>query len=299
VTHPVADWIAPILQGLDAERPVLIAGPTASGKSALALRIAERTGGVVVNADAIQVYSDWRILTARPSAAEEAATPHALYGHIPGDQPFSVGDWLRDLRPLLGGAQPIIVGGTGLYFSALTDGLAQIPATPPEIRALADARLAAEGARALLAEIDPETAARIDPQNPARIQRAWEVQKSTGTGLAQWQDRTGPALLPLANTQPIVLDAQRDWTAARAASRFDAMLEQGVLDEARANREGWHPALPSAKAIGAAELMAHLDGTLPLDALRDRVTVLTRQYAKRQRTWFRARMRDWQWVACA
>ncbi len=293
------DWIAPILNDLDPEKPVLIAGPTASGKSALALRIAEGSGGTVINADALQVFSDWRILTARPSVEDETRTPHALYGHIPGTQAYSVGDWLRDLPPHLTGPRPIIVGGTGLYFTALTEGLADIPPSPPGIRARADARIAAEGADALLAEIDPVTAARIDRDNPVRIQRAWEVQETTGTGLAQWQDRTGPPLLPLGEAQPIVLDAKRDWTAARATARFDTMLEQGVLDEARANRDGWHPALPSAKAIGAAELMAHLDGTLPLHALRERVAILTRQYAKRQRTWFRARMRNWQWFACA
>ena len=276
---------------------MLIAGPTASGKSALALQIAEAQGGVVVNADALQVYDDWRILTARPTPEDEGHAPHALYGHVPGALPYSVGDWLRDLKPLLTGPRPIIVGGTGLYFAALTEGLADIPPTPPETRALADQRLAAEGASALLAELDAETAARIDTANPARIQRAWEVLATTGRGLAAWQDDTGAPLLPLSETQPLVLDAPKDWLTPRIAQRFDLMLTEGVLEEARANAADWHAGLPSAKAIGAAELIAHLRGDLSLDHVKEAVNVLTRQYAKRQRTWFRARMKEWRKVS--
>jgi len=274
---------------------VLIAGPTASGKSALALQIAEAQGGVVVNADALQVYDDWRILTARPTPEDEGHAPHALYGHVPGA--YSVGDWLRDLKPLLTGPRPIIVGGTGLYFAALTEGLADIPPTPPETRALAVQRLAAEGASALLAELDAETAARIDTANPARIQRAWEVLATTGRGLAAWHDDTGAPLLPLSETQPLVLDAPKDWLTPRIAQRFDLMLTEGVLEEARANAADWHAGLPSAKAIGAAELIAHLRGDLSLDHVKEAVNVLTRQYAKRQRTWFRARMKEWRKVS--
>lgn len=177
----------------DPERPVLIAGPTASGKSALALEIAARQGGVIVNADAIQVFSDWRVLTARPSPEEEAQAPHRLYGHVPGSRAYSVGEWLRDLAPILAGSErPIIVGGTGLYFTALTQGLAEIPATPPEIRGEAMARLAAGALPAMVAELDPETRARIDRNNPMRVQRAWEVLRATGRGLASWQAQTGP-----------------------------------------------------------------------------------------------------------
>ncbi|MEM9342647.1 MAG: tRNA (adenosine(37)-N6)-dimethylallyltransferase MiaA [Pseudomonadota bacterium] len=293
----LADWRAEIIASLDPARPVLIAGPTASGKSALALTIAKAQGGAIINADALQVYSDWRILTARPSVEDEALAPHALYGHVPGTTPYSVGDWLRDVEPLLHGRRPIIIGGTGLYFSALTEGLADIPATPPETRALADDRLASEGQAALLAELDPKTTARIDTANPVRVQRAWEVQATTGRGLASWQDDTGDPLLPLADTQAFVLDAPKDWLTPRIARRFDLMLSAGVLDEARANRPTWRPDLPSAKAIGAAELMRHLDGNLSLEDVKDAVTVLTRQYAKRQRTWFRARMKSWQSVS--
>ena len=287
-----------IVDSLDPETPVLIAGPTASGKSALALAIARAQGGRVINADALQVYADWQILTARPTAEEERQVPHALYGHVPGDTPYSVGDWLRDLVPLLSGPRPIIVGGTGLYFTALTEGLAEIPPTPAQTRQRADDRIAAEGPAALLAELDADTASRIDRQNPVRIQRAWEVQASTGRGLAEWQDETGPPILPLDRAQALVLRADRDWLGQRIAQRFDAMLDAGVLDEARRNRPAWRPDLPSAKAIGAAELMAHIEGRLDLQTLRERVAILTRQYAKRQRSWFRARMGGWRWLDC-
>jgi len=284
---------AEILARAGREAPVLIAGPTASGKSALAMEIALARGGRIVNADALQVFSDWRILTARPSARDEALVPHHLYGHVPGDRSYSVGGWLRDLAPFLQGERPIIVGGTGLYFTALTEGLADIPPTPDDIRAEADARLAAEGAEALLAELDAATASRIDSLNPVRVQRAWEVQRATGRGLAAWQDETGPPLLPLDRAVPLVFEAPRDWLSPRIAQRFDAMLDAGVLDEARANAPGWSPALPSAKAIGAADLVAHVRGQIPLGEARTRILTLTRQYAKRQRSWFRGRMSAW------
>ncbi|WP_240989062.1 tRNA (adenosine(37)-N6)-dimethylallyltransferase MiaA [Salipiger mangrovisoli] len=277
----------------DPALPVLIAGPTASGKSALALEIAESAGGTVINADALQVFADWRVLTARPSREEESRAPHLLYGHVPGSQAYSVGDWLRDLTPLLAGQRPIIVGGTGLYFAALTGGLAAIPETPPEVRSRAMARLEAGELTAMVAELDPESRARIDCQNPMRVQRAWEVLTATGRGIAAWQAETPPPLLPLAQAQPILFDVPKDWLNERIARRFRKMIEEGALDEARANLETWHPALPSAKAIGAAELIAHLKGALSLDETVARGAILTRQFAKRQRSWFRARMKDW------
>lgn len=287
-----------ILKRLDPERPVLIAGPTASGKSALALAIAARQGGVVVNADALQVFDNWRVLTARPSPAEESVAPHALYGHVARTRAYSVGEWLREVAPLLkDGPRPIITGGTGLYFAALTEGLADIPPTPGEIRDLADARIAAEGPAALLAELDPATRARIDPLNPARVQRAWEVERATGRGMAAWQDDTPPPLLPLADAQPLVIDAPRDWLRDRIARRFDAMLESGALEEAQANLAGWSDSFPAAKAIGARELIAHLEGRIDLDTARARAIIASRQYAKRQRTWFRARMGAWRAIS--
>ncbi|MGV6813237.1 MAG: tRNA (adenosine(37)-N6)-dimethylallyltransferase MiaA [Brevirhabdus sp.] len=285
-----------ILPDIPAELPVLIAGPTASGKSALALEIAQRHGGCIVNADALQVFANWRVLTARPSAEEEARAPHLLYGHVPREGDYSVGHWLRDVAPLLAGARPIIVGGTGLYFRALTEGLADIPAITDETRALANDRLASEGLAAMvddLARKDAATLARLDRQNPMRVQRAWEVLHQTGRPLSQWQAETASPLLPLSACTPIVLTPKKQWLNARIARRFEMMMDQGALEEARANLTGWDPALLSSKAIGGPELIAHLGGQLTLDEAIERAVISSRQYAKRQRTWFRARMKDW------
>jgi len=254
--------------------------------------LAARDGRIVVNADALQVYANWRILTARPSPQDEAEAPHALYGHIPRDVPYSVGHWLRDLAPLLS-RTVVIVGGTGLYFTALTEGLADIPPTPPEIRAEADRRRTTEGHAALLAELDPATAVRIDRLNPARIQRAWEVLRSTGRGLAAWQDETPAPLLPLAAAEPLLLMPEPGWLNARIDRRFDAMIAQGALEEARAELPHWTPTRPSSRAIGAPELIAHLQGRCSLTEAIAAAKTASHQYAKRQRTWFRSRMGDW------
>lgn len=279
-----------LLQGLPPERPVLIAGPTASGKSALALAIAEAQGGVIVNADASQVYEPLRIISARPSPEEEARAPHLLYGHLAEDAPYSTGHWLREVAPLLSGDQRVIItGGTGLYFSALTQGLAEIPETPPEVRAQGD-DMALED---LLAQLDPETAAGIDARNRARVQRAWEVWQATGRGLSDWQRDTGAPLLPLEDCLPIVFDVEREWLNARIAQRFDLMLEQGALEEVAALRTRYDPSLPAHRAIGVPELMRHLEGELPLHRAREAAVVATRRFAKRQRTWMRSKMADW------
>ncbi|MBK0328597.1 tRNA (adenosine(37)-N6)-dimethylallyltransferase MiaA [Rhodobacteraceae bacterium F11138] len=276
------------------EAPVLIAGPTASGKSALALAIAERDGGTIINADASQVYDCWQIITARPDATETARAAHALYGHVPWSVTYSTGHWLRDVTPVLHGpARPIIVGGTGLYFTALTRGMAQIPPTPHEIRARADS-LPIE---TLLAGVDADTLAGLDRQNRARVQRAYEVQIATGRSLAEWQADTAPPVLDPAGACKLVLEAPRDWLLDRINRRFDRMLDLGALDEVRAMQDRFDPALPAFKAIGVPELTAYLNGELDLDTARTRATIATRQYAKRQRTWFRARMSDWTPVA--
>ncbi len=276
------------------DRPVLIAGATASGKSALALEIAARDGGMVINADALQVYENWHVLTARPGPQDMARAPHCLFGHVARDQGYSVGAWLREVTPLLGDdARPIIVGGTGLYLTALTEGLAPIPQTPPAIRAEGDALRAAGACAAMIEDLDPATCALIDLGNPMRVQRAWEVQHTTGQGLAAWQEATPPPLLPLAGVTPLLLDAPKAWLNARIADRFETMLARGALDEARANLATWDPAQPSARAIGAAELIAHLQGRMTLAEARAAAITATRQFAKRQRTWFRRRMRAW------
>ncbi len=283
------------LKSLDAERPVLIAGPTASGKSALALEVVSRQGGVVVNADALQVFENWRILTARPGRDEESVAPHLLYGHVAGDAEYSVGHWLRDLQAILQGeARPVIVGGTGLYFTALTSGLALIPPTPPEIRARATAIVQKDGAEALLADLDAASAQRIDTRNPMRVQRAWEVLQTTGRGIAAWHDDTPPPLLPIENAQPVLLDADRDWLGDRIDRRFDAMMADGALDEAQRNLDsGFDSSWPSAKAIGAPELIGYLKGDRCLKAAVADGKIATRQFAKRQRTWFRSKMTQW------
>lgn len=273
------------------DSPVLIAGPTASGKTALAISIAQAQNRPIVNADALQVYDGWRILTARPAPEEEAAAPHHLFGHVPFEAEYSVGQWLRDVTAYLP-QNPVIVGGTGLYFRALTEGLAEIPLTPPEIRAEADA-LPTETLLADLDRDDPTLAQRIDRQNRARIQRGWEVLRATGKPLSDWQADTPPPALPLARATALLLNADRDWLADRITRRFDMMLAQGALDEARANLPRWPNAGGAAKAIGAPELIAHLQGHMTLNAARDAAIIASRRYAKRQRTWFRSNMADW------
>lgn len=278
------------LTNLPDDMPILIAGPTASGKSALALQIAQESGGIIVNADALQVFDGWRILTARPGDDDLSLAPHALYGHVPYDAEYSVGHWLRDVAPFLTGPErPIIVGGTGLYFSALTEGLAEIPPTPVEVRAAGDAMTL----EALLSELDPQTTGRIDTLNRARVQRAWEVLTATGRPLADWQDDTPPPALHLADCHAIVMQSDKDWLNDRIERRFDLMLDGGAVDEAKAMLPTWDPAHLSSKAIGAPELISHLKGETTLSVAREKAIISSRQYAKRQRTWFRSRMKKW------
>ncbi len=269
----------------------MIAGPTASGKSALALELAARDGRVVVNADALQVYDCWRVLTARPSEAEEACAPHALYGHV-GREPYSVGEWLREVAGLLDRPM-VIVGGTGLYFMALTEGLAEVPPVPAEVRAAGDALRLGDFA-AMVAGLDTETAAKTDLRNPMRVQRAWEVLTASGRGLAWWQAQTPAPLVPLGTAEALVFRPSVPWLDARIARRFSVMLEEGALEEARQALPHWEPMAPCARAIGAPELVAHLRGEMTLAAAQEAAVLASRQYAKRQRTWFRARMDDWQ-----
>jgi tRNA dimethylallyltransferase len=282
-----------LIRDIPSDRPVLIAGPTASGKSALALAIVETGGGRIVNADALQVFADWQLLTARPSPEDTARAPHALYGHVPWERNYSTGDWLRDVGPLLDGPRPVIVGGTGLNFAALTHGLADIPPVPPDVRAEAGARLDRIGLAALAAELAPEVRADLDLGNPRRVLRAWEVARATGRSIRDWQAATPPAVLPRAGCAALLVEAPPNWLNARIERRFDEMLEAGALEEARTVLPRWDPTLNAARAIGAAELVAHLRGEMTLVEARERAVIATRRYAKRQRTWFRARMRDW------
>jgi len=285
-----------LISGFSREAPILLAGPTASGKSGLAMELAARDGRVIVNADALQVFDCWRVLTARPSAAQEAGLPHALYGHVGRDRPYSVGHWLREVSGLLD-RPVVIVGGTGLYFAALTEGLAEIPPVPAAIRAKADALRATGGTAALLAGLDAATAARIDQFNRMRVQRAWEVLHATGRSLADWQADTGAPLLPLCDVQAVVVQPQTAWLDARIAQRFAAMLAEGALEEVRTAQPGWQPDQPWARAIGAADLMAHLRGEVDLPTATAAAILSSRRYAKRQRTWGRSRKTGWQGLA--
>lgn len=286
--------IARLVAAIDPGRPVLIAGPTASGKSALALRIARATGGAVVNADALQVWSCWRVLTARPSIGDEAAAPHLLYGHIAPGRGYSVGDWLAEVAALLDQARPLVIaGGTGLYLSALTSGLAVIPPVPPAIRAEGDAWLARGGLKEMVEALDARTRAGLDLRNPARVQRAWEVLSATGRGLAEWQMETPPPLIPPEGAQRFVLQMDRERLARCIAARFEAMLQQGALDEVRQMLPHWKAGAQWTRPIGAAELKDHLEGRATLAEARERAVIATRQYAKSQRIWFRNRMRNW------
>ena len=287
-------WVDLVMPSISRDRPVLIAGPTASGKSALALALAKRDGRVIVNADALQAYARWRVLTARPTKAEEAEVAHRLYGHVGRGADYSVGHWLREVADVLAQNTPvIIVGGTGLNLSALTSGLVDIPATPREVRVTADQRLAEQGLAGLLADLDAKTATRIDRANPARVQRAWEVLTATGRGLADWQDETGPALLPLENAEAIVLRPDVAWLNGRIDQRFDSMVAMGAVDEVAAELPFWDPNHASARAIGAPELISHLRGEMDLATAIAAAKQASRQYAKRQRTWLRSRMKAW------
>jgi tRNA dimethylallyltransferase len=278
------------LPAIPDEKPVLIAGPTASGKSELALRIAETHGGVVVNADASQVYDCWQIITARPPAHDLARARHLLYGHIAYDQPYSTGHWLREIQTVLEGPdRPIIVGGSGLNFAALTEGLADIPQTPDTVRDAANLLPMDD----LLEALDPTTRSRIDLQNRARVQRAYEVQVATGRSLAHWQDETPAPTLPLDQTTPLIICPDASVLTPKINRRFDTMIAQGALDEVAAMQDKYDPALPAFKAIGVPELMGHLAGDLTLEQAVERATIATRRYAKRQRTWLRARMQSW------
>lgn len=279
----------------------LIAGPTASGKSALALGLARQTGGEIVNADALQLYADLRALSARPSAEEETQAPHHLFGVADGADGWSVGRWLRAALPVLDdiagrGRTAIVVGGTGLYFKALTEGLAEIPAVPPTVRAAVAAAYDAEGeaaARARLAAADSAAEARIAPGDRLRLVRALEVLEATGRPITAWQADTRPALAD-GGWRGVVLEPPREALYARCDARFAAMLQDGALDEVRAlAARGLSANLPVMKAVGVRELAAHLAGDLTLDQAVEAAQRETRRYAKRQLTWLRNQMPAW------
>jgi tRNA dimethylallyltransferase len=286
---------------------VLIAGPTASGKSAAALALAERLGGIVINADSMQVYREARILTARPGDEDLARAPHRLYGHVGVGEAYSVARYQADATDALAearaaGRMPIFTGGTGLYFGALTEGLADIPAVPASIRANVQSHFERVGADAFFAELrhrDPEIAQRLRASDRQRVLRAYEVFEATGRKLSEWQrDTATPPPLAGFKLARVVIAPPRPELHRRIAARFDAMVEAGALEEAAA-LEGLDPAWPAAKILGLRELRAVRAGTLTLDDARSATQATTRQYAKRQLTWARQRMANWIWVESA
>jgi tRNA dimethylallyltransferase len=290
---------------VDKSAVILIAGPTASGKSALALALAEQYGGTIINADSMQVYRDLRIITARPTAAEEERAPHRLYGHVDAGENFSVGRWCREAAAALAAARraashAIIVGGTGLYFSALTRGLAAVPPIPTTIRAEVRARLEREGASAIHAELirrDPAAAARLKPGDRTRITRALEVVLATGRPLKDWQEDETPAILDVSRAAKIFLIPDREELLRRIDARFDAMIAAGALEEVRALAARHLDAeLPAMKAHGVPWLIRHLKGEMTLTQAAAEAKRDTRQYTKRQATWFRNQLPEFAWV---
>jgi tRNA dimethylallyltransferase len=284
---------------------VLIAGPTAGGKSALAFAFAQKTGGTIINADSMQVYRDLRIITARPTLEEEAIVPHRLYGHVDASSNFSAGAWVTDAAKALTEAReqnrlPIFVGGSGLYFKALTRGLSAVPPIPPEIREDVRARLSRDGTEALHAELarrDRASAERLNPRDRTRIARALEVVEATGRSLADWHREGLPPLLPAGTFRALFLEPERDLLYARIDARFDAMLKAGALEEvARLAARNLDPLLPAMKAHGVPALIAHVAGRITLDEAAAIGRLDTRHYAKRQFTWFRHQLAEFTWV---
>lgn len=284
---------------------MLIAGPTASGKSALALELASRTGGVIINTDSMQVYRDLSIITARPTSEEETRAPHRLYGHVDAAINFSAGSWVTDATTALTEARaqnrlPIFVGGSGLYFKALTRGLSAVPPIPANVRESVRARLAQNGVEALHAELgerDPASAERLKPRDRTRIARALEVIEATGRSLSDWHSEGLPPLLPRCEFDALFLAPERDQLYARIDARFAAMLSSGALDEvARLARRQLDPLLPAMKAHGVPALIRHLNGEITLDEAAEIGRADTRHYAKRQFTWFRHQLPEFEWV---
>jgi tRNA dimethylallyltransferase len=282
---------------------ILITGPTASGKSALALEFARRHGGVVVNADSMQVYDTLRVVTARPSDAEMQGVPHLLYGQVPAASSYSTGDWLREMAVLIErlkgeGRIPVIVGGTGLYFKALTGGLSDMPAIPEALRTDIRQRLTTDGADALhatLSGLDPAMARRLNPSDGHRIVRALEVFLATGRSIAEYQTRSGPMLIDPDRALKIVVLPDRAVLHDRINRRFAAMMDEGAVEEVQSLLAlNVAPAMPVMKAIGVSQIADMLAGRSDREEAIESASAATRQYAKRQMTWFRNQMgEDW------
>ena len=286
-------------------KAVLIAGPTASGKSALALELAQKAGGVIVNADSMQVYRDLCVLTARPTPEEEARVPHDLYGYVDAAINFSAGAWIADAAKVLAEARaqgrlPVFVGGTGLYFKVLTRGLAAVPPVAQGVREAVRARLERDGIEALHAELarrDPASAARLKPRDRARVARALEVVEATGRSLTYWHREGLPPLLAPGSFHALFLAPEREALYAAIDARFDAMLKAGAIKEvAQLAARQLDPLLPAMKAHGVPPLMKHIKGEITLAEAAGIGRADTRHYAKRQFTWFRHQLPEFEWV---
>lgn len=286
-------------------KAVLIAGPTASGKSALALELAQASGGVIINADSMQVYRDLRVITARPTPDEEERVPHRLYGHVDAAVNFSAGSWVADAASVLAEARAqsrlaIFAGGSGLYFKALTRGLSAVPPIPAEVREDVRARLQRDGVEALHAELgqrDPAAAERLKPRDRTRIARALEVVEATGRSLTSWHRDGLPPLLPPGQFSALFLEPDRDQLYARIDARFGAMLNAGALQEVeRLAARRLDSLLPAMKAHGVPALIRHLAGEITLEEAAVIGRADTRHYAKRQFTWFRHQLPEFEWV---
>lgn len=277
-------------------RAILIAGPTASGKSAVALEMAQKVDGIIINADAIQVYDCWKIISARPSDEDCAIIPHFLYGHVSGDQDYSVGHWIQDVKKVLSSTlkTPIIVGGTGLYFKALTEGLSEIPSIPDEIRNKGESLLENYGLDFIVNKLDDETRATIDCKNSMRVLRAWEVQNATGYNLKYWHEKSTPPLLPVSMTEAYTLIPSRDKLYANCDQRVLEMIKNGAIDEVKnVIASKLRLKSPAMKAIGVSELTKYINKEYTLEQSVEKMQQATRNYAKRQITWFRNKTKDW------
>lgn len=285
-------------------KAILIAGPTASGKSGAALAVAQRLGGTVINADSMQLYRELRVLSARPSRTDEAIVPHRLYGAVPASEAFSVGRWLEAAKAAIAEAQgegrvPILVGGTGLYFKALLEGLAPVPDIPAEVRAYWRERSERLGAAALHRELrarDPAMAAKLRPSDPQRIVRALEVVDATGVSLSEWHGAAASPVLEPHEVIRLVVAPEREPLNAAIDARFDRMMASGAIEEVEALLAlRLDAGLPAMRAHGVRELAAYLDGTASLEDAVAKAKTESRRYAKRQMTWARRSMADWEW----
>ncbi len=289
----------------DKNRAILIAGPTASGKSGAALAVADKLGGAVINADSMQVYENLAILTARPDEQDLARVPHRLYGFVPGSEAYNVGRWIDDVAVAIrdteaSGLLPIVTGGTGLYFKALLEGLSPIPDIPAEIRDRWRRLAQEQDAPALHRELqsrDPAMAAKLRTSDPQRIVRALEVVDATGLSLAEWQKETGKGVLASDDVLPIVIGPDRAYLHARINARFDSMMDQGALGEVESLLDlSLENNLPLMRAHGVRQLAAYLKGDQSLEEAATQTKAETRQYAKRQFTWLRRNMIAWNWI---